>query len=186
MTAEQFHQRIWEILEDLNSDYFQVVAAPAPEPQAIAASEALTGVPVPAYYSAFCQRTNGLCVMAREEFWPEAELYSVGPAWTFWRGVVLLGFDTPDLPEWASVTAACERLADYEVTGVLPLMKVVGDGNIIWGLDKSGTPVEVAEGEITRLPADFTACYEEQIRGLAERQSEMMERIAEQKRRTAE
>lgn len=85
----------------------------------------------------------------REEFWPEAELYSVGPAWTFWRGVVLLGFDTPDLPEWASVTAACERLADYEVTGVLPLMKVVGDGNIIWGLDKSGTPVEVAEGEIT-------------------------------------
>lgn len=64
MTAEQFHQRIWEILEDLNSDYFQVVAAPAPEPQAVAAAEALTGVPVPAYYSAFCQRTNGLCVMA--------------------------------------------------------------------------------------------------------------------------
>lgn len=48
------------------------------------------------------------------------------------------------------------------------------------------TAVEVAEGEITRLPADFTACYEEQIRGLAERQTEMMERIAEQKRRTAE
>lgn len=44
MTAEQFHQRIWEILEDLNSDYFQVVAAPAPEPQAVAAAEALTGV----------------------------------------------------------------------------------------------------------------------------------------------
>ncbi|EPL8095339.1 hypothetical protein PN925_003057 [Morganella morganii] len=35
MTAEQFHQCIWEILEDLNSDYFQVVAAPAPEPQAM-------------------------------------------------------------------------------------------------------------------------------------------------------
>lgn len=100
--------------------------------------------------------------------------------------MVLFGCDSPDLPEWASVTAACERLADYEVTGVLPLMKVVGDGNIIQGLDKSGTPVEVAEGEITRLPAGFTACYEEQIRGLAERQSEMMDRIAEQKRRTAE
>ncbi|CAM7021351.1 hypothetical protein MOMOMM089B2_08590 [Morganella morganii] len=100
--------------------------------------------------------------------------------------MVLFGCDSPDLPEWASVTAACERLADYEVTGVLPLMKVVGDGNIIRGPDKSGTPVEVAEGEITRLPADFTACYEEQIRGLAERQSEMMERIAEQKRPAAE
>ncbi len=36
----------------------------------------------------------------------------MGPAWTFWRGVVLPGFDSPDLPEWASVTAACEPLAD--------------------------------------------------------------------------
>ena len=64
----------------------------------------------------------------------------MGPAWTFWRGVVLLGFDTPD-PAGVGIRhgGLRERLADYEVTGVLPLMKVVGDGNIIWGLDKSGT-----------------------------------------------
>ena len=31
MTAEQFHKRIWEILDPVDSAYFEVVAAPAPD-----------------------------------------------------------------------------------------------------------------------------------------------------------
>lgn len=179
MMAEQFHQRIWEILEELDCEYFQVVAAPAPDEETVAAINTLAGFPVPEAYAAFCQRTNGLCVMAREEFWPEAQVYSVGPAWTFWRGVVLLGMDTEELPEWARITSVYQQLMGYEVTDVIPLMKIIGDGNVVWGIDETGTMVEVSAGEVTPLPEDFAGCYAEQIRELAVRQKDMMKLIAD-------
>jgi hypothetical protein len=128
MTPEQFHARIWEILEPVDSAAFEVVAAPAPDASAVAAVEAATGFPVPEVFAAFAQRTNGLCIMAREAAWPQAKLYDVGPAWTFWRGLVMLGFAVEDLPEWAGIAAVQRELATVEVRGVLPLLKVVGDG----------------------------------------------------------
>ena len=79
-TAEQFHERMWDILDPVDTEYFEVVAAPAPDAQAISSLEAAVGFPLPAAFAAFCQRANGLCVMAREEVWPHAKEFEVGPA----------------------------------------------------------------------------------------------------------
>ncbi|MGS1109904.1 SMI1/KNR4 family protein [Achromobacter anxifer] len=180
MTAEQFHQRMWEILDPVDTECFEVVAAPAPDAEAIAGQEAAAGFPLPAAFAAFCQRTNGLCVMAREEVWPHAKEFEVGPAWTFWRGLVLLGVDAPELPEWASISAQQRQLAEAGLPGILPVLKIVGDGSRIWGVNRAGTVVAIDDlTEVEPLSGDLTDLYAEQIADLMQRQQDMAQRLAE-------
>ncbi len=180
MTAEQFHERIWEILDPVETQYFEVVAAPAPDAESIAGLEAAVGFPLPAAFAAFCQRTNGLCVMAREEVWPRAKEFEVGPAWTFWRGLVLLGIDAPELPEWASISAQQRQLAEAGLPGILPVLKIVGDGSRIWGVDQAGTLVVIDDmTDPEPLGGDLTDLYAEQIAELMRRQQDMALRLAE-------
>lgn len=179
-TAEQFHERMWDILDPVDTEYFEVVAAPAPDAQAIASLEAAVGFPLPAAFAAFCQRANGLCVMAREEVWPHAKEFEVGPAWTFWRGLVLLGIDAPELPEWASISAQQRQLAEAGLPGILPVLKIVGDGSRIWGVDQAGTVVVIDDMTVPEpLEGDLTDLYAEQIAELMQRQQDMAQRLAE-------
>ena len=53
MTPEQFHTRIWEILAPVDTKDFQLAAAEAPSPEAIAALEAAVGFPIPEPFGAF-------------------------------------------------------------------------------------------------------------------------------------
>ena len=180
MTAEQFHQRMWEILDPVDTEHFEVVAAPAPDAETIAGLETAVGFPLPAAFAAFCQRTNGLCVMAREEVWPHAKEFEVGPAWTFWRGLVLLGVDAPELPEWACISAQQRQLAEAGLPGILPVLKIVGDGSRIWGVDQTGTVVVIDDlTEVEPLAGDLTDLYAEQIADLLQRQQDMAQRLAE-------
>jgi len=179
MTSTDFHACIWKTLEPLASDAFALLAAPAPTPQAVAAVEAAAGFALPPGLAAFYQRNNGLSVTARDEVWPPAQAFAVGPAWTFWRGVVLLGVDTPDLPEWASIAAHQTMLAQAGLDGILPVLKVIGDGGRLWGVDASGTVVQIDDlAECTRLPGDITDVYAEQIAELVQRQQAMAEQVA--------
>ncbi|WZB71852.1 SMI1/KNR4 family protein [Achromobacter xylosoxidans] len=179
-TAEQFHERMWDILDPVDTEYFEVVAAPAPGAQAISSLEAAVGFPLPAAFAAFCQRANGLCVMAREEVWPHAKEFEVGPAWTFWRGLVLLGIDAPELPEWASISAQQRQLAEAGLPGILPVLKIVGDGSRIWGVDQAGTVVVIDDmTDPEPLEGDLTDLYAEQIAELMQRQQDMAQRLAE-------
>ena len=179
-TAEQFHERMWDILDPVDTEYFEVVAAPAPDAQAISSLEAAVGFLLPAAFAAFCQRANGLCVMAREEVWPHAKEFEVGPAWTFWRGLVLLGIDAPELPEWASISAQQRQLAEAGLPGILPVLKIVGDGSRIWGVDQAGTVVVIDDMTVPEpLEGDLTDLYAEQIAELMQRQQDMAQRLAE-------
>ncbi|WZB60386.1 SMI1/KNR4 family protein [Achromobacter xylosoxidans] len=135
---------------------------------------------MPAAFAAFCQRANGLCVMAREEVWPHAKEFEVGPAWTFWRGLVLLGIDAPELPEWASISAQQRQLAEAGLPGILPVLKIVGDGSRIWGVDQAGTVVVIDDmTDPEPLEGDLTDLYAEQIAELMQRQQDMAQRLAE-------
>lgn len=179
MTPEEFHARIWEILAPVDIKDFEVVAASAPGPEAIAALEAATGFPIPEPFGAFSRKTNGLCVIARDEVWPPAEQFAVGPAWTFWRGVVLLGIDAPDLPDWASMSARQSSLAEDGRGDFLPVLKIVGDGSRVWGYDRTGAIAEICDFEApTPLSGDLLDLYADQIGALIKRQRDMAERIA--------
>ena len=176
VTPEDFHARIWEALAPVNSNDFQVVAAPAPDAAQVAAVQDAVTATIPEAVVAFAARTNGLAVIADPDAWPEPELFSVGPAWTFLRGVIMLGFDTDELPEWASIRVAAENLAAEGVTGVVPLFRIDGDGDRVWGVDEAGTSVLVTGDEVELLDATIADLYAEQIAELVERQ----QRIAAQ------
>jgi len=180
MTAEQFHKRMWEILELVDTDYFEALSAPAPDAEAIAGLEAAVGFPLPAAFAAFCQRSNGLSVIAREEVWPHAQEFAVGPAWTFWRGLVLLGIDAPELPDWASISTHQRQLAEAGLPGILPVLKIVGDGSRIWGVDQEGTVIVIDDlTDPEPLSGGLTDVYAEQIADLVQRQQDMALRLTE-------
>ncbi|MFT4188411.1 MAG: hypothetical protein QM621_07490 [Aeromicrobium sp.] len=176
MSPERFHDRVWDALAGVDREAFQIVAAPAPDAGRIVEVEQAVGFPVPAEVVAFVERANGLCVMAREEVWPEPEAFSVGPAWTFWRGLVLLGFDVEGLPAWASVSGALVRLAEQEVDGVLPVLQIVGDDGRAWGVRADGVVVEVMEGDVYELEGGLLDVVAEQVAELLQRQRAFAER----------
>ncbi|EKT56448.1 hypothetical protein [Providencia rettgeri] len=184
MSPDQFHDRMWEILQDINKNEFHAVAAKPPTDKAIANLATSTGIALPKDFLAFSQKTNALCIMAREELWPEAKLFDVGPAWTFHRGLVILGIEAEDLPEWANIQNAYESLVElYELTDVLPLLKIMGDGNHYWGVKQDGTFVEVFDGETTTLECSFIDTYATEIKELIQRQKDMCELITKRNKK---
>ncbi|HHR6078604.1 TPA: SMI1/KNR4 family protein [Providencia alcalifaciens] len=180
MTPEQFHESIWQALKPISKAEFHVVASRPSALESIANLEAFTGIAIPEYFLAFSQKTNGLCIMAKEELWPEPKLFDVGPAWTFYCGVVILGLETDDLPDWASIRVAYEQLVErFGVTDVLPLLKIYGDSNHCWGVRKDGVFVEVFDDEVTVIEKDFPEIYSHEIQGLVQRLNDMVKRINE-------
>ena len=181
MDAQEFHRRVWEILKAVDDSLFEVVGGSAASADDIAAVEAATGLRVPEYLAGIVSapsNTNGLAVIVREHVWPEPDEFSVGPAWTFWRGVYLLGIDVPDLPEYVRITTAHTKLAAAGFTDVLPLIKVRGCGNRFWGVNPSGAMVFVYDGEETVLEGQNLAdVYAEQISDLLQRQRDMAQRL---------
>ncbi|MCL2309249.1 MAG: SMI1/KNR4 family protein [Proteobacteria bacterium] len=181
MNAKEFHRLVWEILEPVDSSVFEVVRAQAASENDIAAVEAATGLRLPEYFAGFVGQQgncNGLAVFAREEVWPAPKEFSVGPAWTFWRGVTLLGIDVPDLPDFASISSVHKRLVAAGVRDVLPLIKVWGDGDRFWGTHSSGAVVLVQDGEVMALDGDLKDVYAEQINDLIQRQKDMAEQLS--------
>ncbi|AZQ76594.1 SMI1/KNR4 family protein [Flaviflexus ciconiae] len=170
---QEFHEAIWETLGPVDDEIFYAVGASTPDKKQISRVESLLPVEVPSEFVALTKRTNGVSIIARPEAWPEPELFSVAPAWTFWRGVVLLGFDVEDLPEWASILTASEKVAEWGVGSVVPLIMVLGDGSRFWGVDADGTSVLITEGEVEKLEATIPEIYAEQIADLVERQREI-------------
>lgn len=179
MTPEQFHEQIWKALKPINKEEFHAVASVPPTAEAVSFIETSTGIKIPEEFATFSMKTNGLCIMAKESVWPEAKLFDVAPAWTFHCGVVLLGIDTDDLPEWASILEAYKQLVErFEITDVLPLLTIYGDGNHVWGVRKDGAFVEVYDDEINVLDKEFTDVYSEEIEALMQRLNDMKKRVA--------
>jgi len=168
--SERFHKQIWAALGPLDDAVFEAIAARPPTEAEVRAVESALDAPLPDAFMDFSAKSNGLLVVAREACWPQPQEGWVGPAWKLWRGVVLLGFDTEDLPDWASLVTASQRLQEWGVEGVAPIFKVLGDGERIWGVDRSGTSVRVSCGEIARLDATIAELYAEEILALVDRQ----------------
>lgn len=175
MTSQEFFDRVWGILDPVPSEKFEVVAASAPQDADVARLEAEIGVAVPPEVLAFADRCNGLCVVARSEVWPPPQLLEVRPQWEFARGLVLLGLPAPELPEWATVDTRAELLRERGVSGVLPLLAVVGTSAVTWGVDATGRVVRVDDGVVTPLEQSLADVYGEQV-------TELLARLADYER----
>lgn len=172
MTSQEFFDRIWEILAPVPAEKFEVMAASAPQDADVTRLEEALGVVVPPDVAAFAQRCNGLCVVARDEVWPPSQLAEVRPQWELARGLVFLGLPAPELPEWATVAARAALLRERGVTGVLPLLAIVGTSAVTWGVNAAGQVVQVDDDAVTLLEQSLTDVYGEQV-------SELLARLAE-------
>src|ERR1051325_6672889 len=54
---------------------------------------------------------GGLYMAVREELWPRAKAYDVGPFWSFLYGLMVYGFSVK-APEWLQISNAWRRLSD--------------------------------------------------------------------------
>ena len=176
-TAEQFHERMWDILDPVDTEYFEVVAAPAPDAQAIYSLEAAVGFPLPAAFAAFCQRANGLCVMAREKSGRMRRVRSAPPDLLARPGCCWASMRRNCLNGPASRRSSASWRAG--LPGILPVLKIVGDGSRIWGVDQAGTVVVIDDmTDPEPLEGDLTDLYAEQIAELMQRQQDA-QRLAE-------
>lgn len=166
-----------DALQDADREVYEIVAAgPATEDQ-VAALEAALGVTVPAPLRALLgDRLNALAVLARTEVWPTPELFDVGPAWTFWPGLVVLGVGGEDLPDWASIEERAAGLREAGISDVVPAFVVHGDGDRTWGLRPDGSVVLAwsSTGEVEVLGTDLASAYRAELAALEQRTADMV------------
>ncbi len=112
-------------------ELFHVVACQGNEPTEadIAAFERTWGHELPAEFREFTMSPlGGLYVEAREEVWPVAKEFEVGPFWSFLRGVKVFGI-AKDIPEWLDIRVQHAKMRDEGYTQLVPFLQREGDAN---------------------------------------------------------
>lgn len=177
MSSEQFYEDMIAIAKTASREEFDHIASRPPAEEAAERLEKNTGIKLPANFWSFSQRYNGLSIFAKEALWPEPEPLEVRRAWEFQSGVILLGIEAEQLPEWASITSIYEQFVErYGITHILPLLRVYGRKGHFWGVRQDGAFVEVDGDEVMVVNKPFREVYAEQIRGLIERMHQWMTR----------
>jgi hypothetical protein len=71
---------------------------------------------------------GGLYIEAREEFWPRAKIYDVGPHWSFLYAVKVFGI-ARDIPEWLDLCIQYLAMRDEGYPHLVPFLQVQCDAN---------------------------------------------------------
>ena len=165
-------EAMWSILGPVDVKEFEVVAGAA-EAERFDAYEARLGFKLPDEFRELSlSKLGGVYVTAREELWPEAKLYDVGPAWTFWRGVMVFGL-APDVPEWLDLEVMLDRVREQEITDFAPVLKIEGDSSLYgYRPDQTLAVFDGYDLEADEAPS-FRALYQREISALLERLADM-------------
>lgn len=72
---------------------------------------------------------GGLYVEVKEDIWPRAKVYDVGPFWSFLYGLYVFGF-AEDIPEWMDINKKFEEFQTDTGTQYTPFLKIIGDADV--------------------------------------------------------
>ena len=114
-----------------DTSLFQVVACQGNEPTDadVAAFETGCGLRLPSEFRDFMMSPlGGLYVEAREEVWPRAKEFDVGPFWSFLYAVKVFGI-AADIPDWLDIRVQHAWLRDEGYAGLVPFLQIQGDAN---------------------------------------------------------
>lgn len=124
---------------------------------------------------------GGLYVEVKEEFWPRAKEYEVGPFWSFLYGIVVYGI-AKDVPEWMDIRSQIEEFRKESGSNYTPFMKVIGDANIYcFGEDKKIYLWNHEIAEFEDVNKSFIELLDYELSELKKRKNKKIEQIKKQK-----
>ncbi len=168
--------KVYDYFRSYDKQTYQVVACMGNEPseQDIKKFENEYHINLPADFREFTMSPlGGLYMEVREEIWPRAKPYDIGPFWSFCRGIIVYGIAN-EIPEFLDIRVKTKELHDEGFTDFIPFLSVIGNGDEIFCFNKDNKIVLLdyyATGEATPVKGDFSDCLMKQIEELEERKN---------------
>ena len=132
-------QKIYDYFHNYDKQTYQVVACMGNEPseQDIRDFEDQYNIKLPAEFREFTMSPlGGLYMEVREELWPRAKAFDVGPFWSFCRGIIVYGI-ADGIPEFLDIRVKTKELRQEGFEGLIPFLSVIGNGDEIFCFDKN-------------------------------------------------
>lgn len=136
-----------ELLDSIWCDDYYIVAAreSAPTEAELKKFSKEHGVKFPKEYLAHSSNYfGGLYLEVKEDVWPRAKIWDVGPFWTFLYGLTTFAF-SEEAPEWMNIEIAASKFKEMG-HNVIPVLKVMGDADV-YCLNESGQIVRWSHEE---------------------------------------
>jgi hypothetical protein len=124
--------KTWSLMEKhLEQDTYQIVSAQsnAPSVEKLSAIGAALGCAFPEQFIVHASgQYGGLYVAVKEDIWPRAKEFDVGPFWTFLYGFCT--FNTAEgIPEFMDIQIITENFRNDTSLDLVPFMKLFGDAS---------------------------------------------------------
>lgn len=169
-------EQIFDYFRNYDKDTYQVVACMGNEPDEadVAAFEQSAGIRLPSEFRTFMMSPlGGLYMNVREEIWPQAKQYDIGPFWSFCRGLIVYGI-AREIPAFLDIREKTKALRELGFGSYIPFLSVIGNGDEIFCFDPDWNIVLLdyyATGETSPVAGSFSDCLLDQIAQLEERKN---------------
>jgi hypothetical protein len=178
---------VFNYFRHYNKQKFQVVACQGNEPSEadVAGFEAAAGFRLPDEFREFTMSgLGGLYMEVREEFWPRAKVYDVGPFWSFLYGIQVFGI-AEGIPDWLDIRVQYKEFKAEGFGELVPFLQLVGDADK-YCFDSDGRIVcwshEVPEKRDS-IEMPFGDLLMREIRELEDRQKRKAQQLQERQQR---
>jgi len=124
-------EEIFNYFRSYDKSRFQVFTCQGNEPSEgdVIAFERACGFRLPGEFRDFTQSAlGGLYMEVREELWPRAKVYDVGPFWSFLYAIKVFGIAT-DIPGWLDIRARYAAFKNKGFGHLVPFLQIQGDAN---------------------------------------------------------
>lgn len=169
-------QKVNDYFRNYDKKTYQVVACgeDMPSEEDIAAFEKQYNIRFPDEFREFTMSPlGGLYMNVKEEVWPQAKQYDIGPFWSFCRGIIVYGI-SKDIPEFLDIRARTKELHDEGFTDYIPFLSIIGNGDEIFCFDRDNKIVLLdyySDGGAAPVEGSFSDCLMQQISELEERKN---------------
>lgn len=127
------NDRTWELMQKhLDAEAFYIVSSQgsAPSEADLQRTASDLGCVFPDDFVAHSSnKYGGLYVEVREELWPRAKEFDVGPFWSFLYGLFTLNI-SEGIPEFMDLTANAREFQTETGLQAVPFMKIIGDADV--------------------------------------------------------
>jgi hypothetical protein len=166
---------------------FQVVACQGHEPSDadVAAFETDVGFRLPGEFRDFTMSgLGGLYMEVREELWPRAKAYDVGPFWSFLYAIKVFGI-AEGIPDWLDIREQYKQFQAEGFPDLVPFLQLVGDADK-YCFDSAGQIIRWSHEDPERrdgVDLSFSDLLMREIRELETRQQQKARQLQEQQQR---